>query len=292
MSVNEIKWSEKHGKFEGIVDGRVVTRCEDRTRVVRKMERVYGVKIDGNQATDEQVKVSEFSVEERFDFIAQFTKLTATGVIPSLVVTGSGGLGKTQTITDTLHAMKLKEDTIGEIDGDFVFIKGYTTPRNLYTTLYHYNNKIIVLDDCDSSFKDPIGANILKAALDSGKKRVISWGAESKDDTVPSRFEFTGKVIFISNMTIDKFPQAILSRSMVVDLTLNLDEKVERISQVFKTERNYDRQDKIEVLQFIIDNKNKFKDLNIRSAFNTLKMKVALGEGWEKMALYSATVNA
>lgn len=288
-----IKWSEKYGKWEGFANGQLVTRCESRERVARKLKKVYGIEDtgDGNNQPEVQVKVSEFSVEERFEFIENFTKLVAGGTIPSLVITGSGGLGKTRAVTDTLQkSLKLKEDT-GIQSGDFVFIKGYTTPRVLYTTLWEYRNKIVIFDDCDSAHKDPIAANILKAALDSGERRIVSWGSEGRDESIPTRFEFTGKVIFISNMTIDKFPQALISRSMLVDLTLNLEEKIDRIASIFKKERDYEKEDKEAVLAFIKENKMKFKDLNIRSAFNTLKMKIALGENWEKMALYSATLN-
>jgi hypothetical protein len=157
--------------------------------------------------------------------------------------------------------------------------------------LFNNNGKIVIFDDCDSAFKDPISANILKGALDSNGKRIITWGAESRDESIPSRFEFYGKVIFISNLPLDKFPQAILSRSMLVDLTLTDIELVDRIEQVFSEDTDFDMDDKIETLDFIKRNASKFKDLNVRSAFNALKMKVALGEDWERAALYSATVN-
>ena len=289
--MSQIIFNAKKNKFEGVVNGKVLVRAATEAKAKSLLKSKHGIDASIAGSVPASVKKSEFTVKERFDFIGQFTKLAAKGVIPGLVVTGSGGLGKTHTVLDTLSGMGLKEDTIGEVDGDYVFIKGYTTPRNLYTTLYHNNGKVIVFDDCDSSFKDPIGANIFKAALDSYERRIISWGAESKDDEVPSRFEFNGKVIFISNMSIEKFPQAILSRSMLVDLTLNLEEKVERIESIFNTEKTFDKEDKVEVMTFIKKNMNKFKDLNIRSAMNTLKMKVAIGEGWERMALYSATIN-
>lgn len=234
---------------------------------------------------------SEFSVKERFEFIEEFTRLCARGVIPSLILTGSGGIGKTKNVMKTLDSLHLTEDSIGEADGDFIFVKGYSTARNLYTTLFHNNGKIIIFDDCDTAFKDPISSNILKGALDSNGKRIITWGAESRDESVPSRFEFFGKVIFISNLPLVKFPQALLSRSMLVDLTLNGEEMVDRIEQVFAEETEYEDDDKVAALDFIKRNAAKFKDLNVRSAFNALKMKVAIGDNWEKMALYSATVN-
>jgi len=286
-----IKFYPKTGRYSYIVDGKTLATSNDKKKLEAKI-RARGETVE-DTGTDVaiEVKKSDFTVAERFDFMAQFTKLAARGIIPSLIVTGSGGLGKSHTVLNTLRDMGLVEDTIGTMDGDFVFVKGYTTPRNLYTTLFHENGKVIVFDDCDSSFKDPIGANIFKAALDSSERRIISWGAESKDDEVPSRFEFTGKVIFISNLSIDKFPQAILSRSMLCDLTLTTEEKVERIEQIFAEVDAVESEDKEEVLVFIKENMNKFKDLNIRSAFNSLKMKMALGEGWQRLALYSATLN-
>jgi hypothetical protein len=282
-----IGFNEKKDLWTYVVDGKIVCRSKDKTKLERMVQEKFG-----GEVTKGVIPVkSDFSVNERFDFISQFTKLAAKGVIPGLVITGSGGLGKTYTVLQTLSKMGLKEDTIGTIDGDYVFIKGYTTPRNLYTTLYQNNGKVIVFDDCDTSFKDPIGANLFKAALDSYERRIISWGAESKDDEIPSRFEFTGKVIFISNLELGKFPQAILSRSMLTDLTLNLEEKVDRIKFIFNEDKRYDADDKSEVLEFIKKNMQKFKDLNLRSAMNILKMKVALGDNWERPALYSATLN-
>lgn len=261
----------------------------DKPRAVSKA--VHDKAVVSTTATSVSIAKSEFSVKERFEFIEEFTKLCAKGVIPSLILTGSGGIGKTRSVMNTLAKCGLDEDTIGETDGDYIFVKGYSTARNLYTTLFHNNGKIVIFDDCDTAFKDPISANILKGALDSNSKRIITWGAESRDESIPSRFEFFGKVIFISNIDLNKFPQALLSRSMLVDLTLTNEEMVDRIAQVFEEDTTYEEDDKSEALDFIKRNAMKFKDLNVRSAFNALKMKVSLGDNWEKMALYSATVN-
>jgi len=282
-----IAFNSKKDLWTYTIDGKIVCRSKDKA----KLERMVAEKFGGTTTQlSVEVKKSEFTVAERFDFMAQFTKLAAKGVVPSLVVTGSGGLGKSHTVLNTLRDMGLKEDTIGTIDGDFVFVKGYSTPRNLYTTLFHENGKVIVLDDLDNIFRDPIGSNILKAALDSNGKRIISWGAESKDDGVPSRFEFTGSIIFISNLEMSKFPQSLLSRSMLVDLTLSTDEKIERIEMILD-ETKCDDEDKKEVLDFIKKNANKAKDLNIRSALNLLKIKMAVGENWERICLYNFATN-
>jgi hypothetical protein len=159
----------------------------------------------------------------------------------------------------------------------------------LYRTLWENNGKVIIFDDADSVHRDPIGANILKAALGSEDKRMISWGAEfAETESLPNRFEFTGRVIFISNLSQEQFPQALLSRSMRVDLTLNTKEKLERIRQVFH-EINGENDEKMEVMEFIDNYAEIASDLNIRSALAVLKLKRDVGENWQRLALYNFT---
>jgi hypothetical protein len=236
----------------------------------------------------EQKAKPYFSVPERFDFITKFVQLIAKKKVNSFILTGSGGLGKTHTVIETLKKAGLKEDTATEI-GDFVTIRGYSTAKALYRTLWEQNNKVILFDDADSVHKDPIGANILKAALGSEEKRIISWGAEfPESESLPNRFEFKGRVVFISNLSQNQFPQALLSRSMRVDLTLNTGEKLDRIRQVFD-EIKGTVNEKAEVLAFIDEYAEVASDLNIRSALNVLKLKRDVGKGWERLALYNFT---
>ena len=109
-----------------------------------------------------------FSINERFEFLDDLTSMVVTGVTPSLVVTGPGGNGKTNSVKRTIKNNKLTEN-------DFIFIKGYSTPRGLYNTLYDNNGKLIIFDDCDSVLDDKTSKNILKSALDSYEERTISW---------------------------------------------------------------------------------------------------------------------
>lgn len=227
-----------------------------------------------------------FSVTERFEFIDQFVTLVGNRKLNSFILTGSGGLGKTHAVIEGLKRKGLKEDTIME-EGDFIFIRGYSTAKALYRTLWEQNGKVIIFDDADSVHKDPIGANILKAALGSEDKRVISWGAEfPESESLPNRFEFRGRVVFISNLSQEQFPQALLSRSMKVDLTLNTEEKLERIKQVF-ADIDGDVEEKAEVMQFIDKYADVASDLNIRSCLNILKLKRDIGDNWERLALYN-----
>lgn len=291
----KVEFNEKLNKWDGLVDGKVVSRASNKDRVVATLKDRYGMP-DGDLSVTEveqavSTKKSEFSVDERFKFIAQFVKMIAKKSMNSLIITGDGGLGKTYTVVETLKKLGLVEDTIGEYDGDFIVTKGYSTAKALYRTLWENNGKVLVFDDCDSIHKDMIGANLLKAALDSNEKRIISWGAEfNSADDLPNRFEFTGRVIFISNLPLAKFPQALLSRSMKVDLTLTMDEKLDRIEHVFG-EVDEDDDVKAEVLAFIRENAPRITDLNIRSAMNVLKLRAQVDgdDDWTRIALYTVT---
>lgn len=281
-----IRFNSEKQRFEGIINGKVVVRGRE-TYVKDVLTKRYNY-VENASVADTNVKKEYFSVDERFQFIEQFVGLVARKVIPSFIVTGDGGLGKTHTVVNTLKKLGKKELTIGEWEGDFVVVKGYSTAKGLYRTLWENNGKIIIFDDADSTFKDPIGANILKAALESSDKRVISWNAEFSDrEELPNRFEFTGRVIFISNLTLAKFPQALISRSMKVDLTLNMEEKIDRIAHVFN-EIKEDSGLKAEVLAFIKKNASQFTDLNVRSALSVIKLAKSVGQNWERIALYSA----
>lgn len=237
------------------------------------------------------VRPSEFSAIERFQFIEDFTNMIIDGEENSFVLTGSGGIGKTTKVTQTLLARGLTEDTPEQPTGDFISIKGFSTPRALYETLYFYKDKIIVLDDADQIFKDPLGANLLKAALDDKPRRVISWNSSRENDEIPARFTYTGRIIFISNLSISQFPQAIISRSQKVDVTLTVEEKVDIIAEVFKAvdaEEEY----KADVLAFVRKYAAEANDLNIRSAVKLIPLRRRFGKKWERIAKYSFTVGA
>lgn len=169
--------------------------------------------------------------EVMFTNIERLTKMVGRGIQPSLVITGGAGMGKTHLVKSTLESMGLKESY------DFVHFKGRATAAGLFITLYEYSDKIIVLDDCDSVFRDDDAVNILKGALDSYDTRKISYITTKalKDEfggEVPRHFEFTGRVIFISNISQSKLDEAIRSRSFVADVDLTTEQMFARMEQL------------------------------------------------------------
>jgi hypothetical protein len=206
--------------------------------------------------------------------------MVVMGNTPSLIVTGEGGLGKTHTVTETIKELNLE-------DNDWVTFKGYSTARGLYNTLFDHNGKLIVFDDCDSVLEDKVALNILKSALDSYETRQITWMAKmTKSDEYPNQFNFTGRVIFISNKDRSKIDGAILSRSLTVDLSMSPQEKIERMSFILpRILPTVPLDVKVDALNFLDQNKDSAQ-LNLRTLIMVSKIRRQFPDSWQDLATY------
>lgn len=169
-----------------------------------------------------------------FTNLERLTKMVGRGIQPSLVITGMAGVGKTHLVKETLKNMGLRESY------EFEHFKGKATAAGLFITLYQNSDKIIVLDDCDSVFKDDDAVNILKAALDSYDTRKISYIStrplkDEYGEPIPAHFEFTGKIIFVSNIPQSRLDAAIRSRSFVADISMNTTQMFQRMEQLLES---------------------------------------------------------
>jgi hypothetical protein len=224
--------------------------------------------------------MSTFSINQRFSFLTDLTKMVIYDVTPSLIVTGEGGLGKTHSVAQAI-------DVTGLQGCEYIFIKGYSTARGLYNTLYDNSDKLIIFDDCDSVLEDKVAVNILKSALDSYETRTISWMARmNKNDKYPQQFDFNGRIIFISNKSKTSIDGAILSRSLTVDLTMTPDEKIERMTTILPNILpEYDDEVKAEALKFLNENKE-CSNINMRTLIMVIKMANSNPDTWKSMASY------
>ena len=205
--------------------------------------------------------------QEMFNNIERLTKMVGRGIQPSLVITGGAGMGKTHLVKNTLEGMGLRESY------DFVHFKGRATAAGLFITLYENSDKIIVLDDCDSVFRDDDAVNILKGALDSYDTRKISYITTKalKDEfgsEVPRHFEFSGRIIFISNISQSKLDEAIRSRSFVADVDLTTEQMFARMEQLIgKMESKIPLAAKQQALEYMRELDKEFDglEINLRS---------------------------
>jgi len=242
---------------------------------------------------------SKFTINQRFQFVGDMVKMLADGDQASVIVTGPGGLGKTYNVIKSLKDSGMKDISLAEefeigtrinLKKSFRIIKGYSSPKGLYRLLYENKDGVLVMDDCDSVLKDAVSVSILKAALDSYDKRIISWNADIRDEDLPRCFEFTGRVIFISNMPSIAMDQAIISRSMAVDLSMTAKQKVERMRYLIAQSDfmpDYTHVEKQDAIQFLDEICEKAKELTLRSLIQVTKIRRSNPRGnWKALAEY------
>lgn len=131
-------------------------------------------------------------------------------------------------------------------DVDFFHAKGKATAAGMYQTLWDQNGKLILFDDMDSIFKDDNAVNVLKGALDSGDEREVAWISARplktpEGEVIPQKFGFTGRIIFITNLAQKDLPDALKSRSFVIEVALSPEDMVSYIEGMFDKIMPYER---------------------------------------------------
>lgn len=252
-----------------------------------------------NEVVMAKATESRFSINQRFGFVADMVAMLAKGDQSSVVVSGPGGLGKSHTVTAALEAAGMTDVTVldefqvGSVLNtakSYRVIKGYSTPKGLYRTLYENKDGVVVFDDCDSVLKDPVSLNLLKAALDSYDRRIISWRADMRDEELPQSFEFKGRVIFISNLPSEAMDQAIISRSMAVDLSMTAQQKIERMQFLLDQPNfmpEYAKNFKQDALNLIDTLRDSVKELSLRTLIQVTKIRKSAGAKWKDLAEYT-----
>ena len=293
-----VTFDAKSGNYMAKVGSKTI-KSYSKAYVERKLKAMVGdIEVAVAAAVE---KSNKYDINTRFGFVEKLVNMVATGVQPSAVITGEGGLGKTFTVTKTLaengykDISDLAEFQVGAVvqkSKCFTMVKGYSTAKGLYRTLFENNNSIIVFDDCDAVLKDPVALNLLKGALDSYGKRIISWNADMRDDDLPRSFNFEGRVIFISNMDQDKIDQAIRSRSMMIDLSMSQDQKIDRMEYIAASTDfmpEYDTKVKTDAMALIKELKSEAKEISLRTLISVCKIRAANPKDYKDLASYMLT---
>ena len=296
-----VKFNGSKNRYEGFVDGKMVSRSRHESYVKDQLAKLGFVV--GSNANNVTAKASEFGINKRFEFVEQMVSMVSKKTIASAIITGEGGLGKTHTVLASLdragftNVTDLAEFEIGSIvntSKSYRVIKGFSTAKGLYRSLFESNGMVLVFDDCDSVLKDPVALNLLKGALDSYGERYINWNAEMRDPDLPRSFKFTGSIVFISNMDLDRVDQAVKSRALCVDLTMTQEQKVERMEVLVESEdflSDFEVSVKRDAIAFIRDNMDNVANLSLRTLIATTKI-AAEGGDWKQLAKYVLTQGA
>jgi hypothetical protein len=257
--------------------------------------------------TDEEVIAR---IGERFDILDQMTKATIAGDVRAMIVVGPPGVGKSYGVEKQLEHSGLFDQLSGR-RVKYEVIKGAMTPIGLYCTLYKHSDKnnVIVFDDCDSVFQDDLSLNILKAALDSGKKRRIYWNSDSamlRREGVPDMFDFKGSCIFITNLQFQNLKskklqdhlEALQSRCHFIDLTLNtLRDRFLRIKQIYLkgelfADYDFSQEQGDEVINFMETNQNRLREISLRMALKIADLTKVSGDNWKALAATTCMKNS
>ena len=278
--------------------------------------KVVDIKPKKAQEKENNEKIRQ-DIKDSFDVMTRMVRGCARQQVRGLVISGAPGVGKSHEVQQVLAEEGYEQclfeqnnesddavvlDAAPEDQKYYVMIKGRVTPLGLYTTLHTHKDKIIVFDDCDSVLSDTTSLNLLKAALDSYEKRYICWNSRAVGGSIPRKFEFTGTVIFISNIHFDMIKEgsklrshidAIMSRCHYLDLSMKSNrEKIIRLQQVIEDSdlfHNYDltAKEKKEIINFITDNQDLFREISLRTALKVADIRVIESDNWQGMALKS-----
>ena len=249
--------------------------------------------------TDEQAMDR---IRERFDILTEMTKATVSGDIRAMIVSGPPGVGKSFGVETEIEKACLFDKLAGKRLRAEV-VKGSATPIGLFQVLYKYSdeNCVIVFDDCDSILLDDVALNLLKGALDSSKKRTISWLSESsalRREGIPDRFDFKGSVIFITNLKFDKMKSqklrdhldALQSRCHYLDLTLDtMRDKLLRIKQIAKdgvlfADYDFNEYAQDDIIDFMHVNKDRLREVSLRMALKIADLRKSFPGNWKRMS--------
>lgn len=254
--------------------------------------------------------VSEITVIEISDVTQKFYDLEVESADHTFY-TANGVLhhntGKTQNVEDELHAA-------GKTDGNGYYkVTGSASTAGIYRVMFQNRKNILLFDDSDGALADQDSRNLFKAASDTKKVRKISWqkggknyvdaddynwDEEGEQDELPRSFEFTGKIIFISNLPLNKLDPdgALRTRGYVLNIdptNAEIYDFMEKIAPKINLDVDYNlsNEERIEVVEILRARKLPEKTANLRTlvrALNTragVEMMGGSSDEWKKFAL-------
>lgn len=240
------------------------------------------------EAVDITARVRTFDINTRFTFMQKMVDMVLAGPSMSLIISGDGGLGKSFMVKERLGHYAFKDGD------DYKLLKGHVTSRMVYRTLWENRTRVVIFDDCDEAFKDAISCNVLKAALESdpNQPRVVHWSTSNTMEGMPGNFEFEGRVILITNLRMLKVPQALVSRSLHVDVSMTTPEKIARLRHLLPVLRtDLDLAVKGEVIELMDELKEVTPDLNVRTFLKVCDIRMANPDIWRDMGEYALTTS-
>lgn len=250
------------------------------------------------EETDEEVMAR---IADRFEILEEMTAATINGDVRGMIVVGPPGVGKSFGVIRQLEKANLFNQ-VANLMPKYDIVKGAITAIGLYIKLYHHSDagQVLVFDDCDSILQDELCLNLLKGALDSGKRRKICWNADShalRNEGIPDNFDFKGSVIFITNIKFDNVRskktqdhlEALQSRCHYLDLTMNtMRDRILRIKQIHNTgdlfaHYRFQNNEGDVIVNYMVENKDRLREVSLRMAVKIADL-MKVSENWQRLA--------
>lgn len=240
-------------------------------------------------------------IQDRFEALRALTRSCASGDLPSLIASGSTGVGKSHDVVQTLD----------EVGASYVQVTGEISAIGLYKLGYVMRAKgqVILLDDADRAFADEGGINVLKGLSDSSPIRRVSWMKESQylkasgDETedTPKSYETQASFIILSNTDFQSIIdedrarlaphlEALRGRALYLDLKLHerraLGLWVMHIANEGKMfqKAGLDKAQAAMATRFLQNNLDTVRDLQLRTVTKLAGLIKGHPDAWEKYA--------
>jgi hypothetical protein len=222
-----------------------------------------------------------------------YVRMVTRGYSNLLLLDAAGGLGKTYNVKRVLRE---------EVSDDaWTHVKGFTTPLELYKTLYmaQGSDHILFLDDMSGLSSSTKALDMLKAATDTeGEENWIEYRTSRDIDhpsmaghTIPNTFCFRGRIIMSFNDTPDKpHFNALRDRGTDYALDFSYDERIDLITEIAKL-RDFSPlsvSEQMETADWVATVTDPSIEVSIRTFENVCQMRhygQTEGEDWEHMAL-------
>jgi len=243
--------------------------------------------------------------EEQLGDLRRAMVLLMNNATNSLWLAGRGGIGKTVTVEEELKKRGLTDGT------GYFKITGSASTAGIYRILYQHRKDILLFDDSDGALADMDSRNLFKAASDTKKVRKISWMKAGKSyvdpddmeddgddnpDILPRYFDFHGKIIFISNLKLDKLDPdgALRTRGFVINIDPTDEEVYKYMAKIvghIHLDVDYELTDaqRQSVIDILRTRKLKEGGVNLRQLVRGLNTMAGIlkdgGHDWQNMVL-------
>ena len=234
-----------------------------------------------------------------FAYIEKLAAAAQKNQITGLIISGPAGVGKSYGVEKVLERLNFQHLVAQDNKEKYEIITGGTSAIGLYKKLWEnrQEGRVLVFDDCDSALYDELMINMLKAAMDTKKKRKLCWMKESmvlEKEDIPPSFLFEGSIVFLTNLKFDRAPrkiaphlEAIMSRVHYLDLCLDTRrEQLLRVKQVVDAgmldKHNLSKKTKDDVVNYVYDNVDYLNELSLRTVLKVADLAMVDENNWRE----------